>query len=168
MCMIAGASLQFPGLTTTIGFASRPAKWPASSSVCDLGSCPTPQGSLRDSASLRVLARLRRPLTRLAHCCLCRAPSPDVDTWIYSSFVRDLCASGRKTAVVLGTERLKHLSSEQDFFSNVLFGGIPLFDSARFGFESRGAHSKFPARYPFRRLELRVSGCQVWVSTQIP
>ena len=49
-------------------------------------------------------------------------------------------ASGRKTAPFLGTGPLRHLPSYEDFFSNVLIGGIPTSIPQGFGFKSRGAH----------------------------
>ena len=62
------------------------------------------------------------------------------NTWDYSNFVRDPCASGGKRAVFRGTERLPNSPIELDSYSNVLIAAVPLFDSAGFGFESRGAH----------------------------
>jgi len=85
------------------------------------------------------------------------------EAWVYSSFVRDPCASGRKTAAFLGIGRLRYLPSYEDFFSSVLIGGIPSFDSAGFGLESRGAHSVWRGALDTRPTVMRTtSGRTEW------
>ena len=46
----------------------------------------------------------------------------------------------------------KLLDAQLDFSSNVLIAGVALFDSAGFGFESRGAHSLgLPIYFPLKK-----------------
>lgn len=109
-----GASLSGFGSGLALGPMGRPhgrpdfavrlikgASRPASPSLI-LGRGPPRQGSLRDSAPLRVLACLRQPLTCLASTGL---GLPKVERERLS-FVRDPCASERKTGVLSGNDRI--------------------------------------------------------------